>query len=127
MMTKSWKQIILWGIVLYALIFVEMSVLIFVPALAGNDLMINIIHLIILPVLTLFVGWMYFSRNTGDLKEGVKYGFWLLVVASILDIVITVPLFVKSYAEFYSSFWLYLGFLEVLLFSGVAGVLIKRK
>jgi len=52
------------------------------------------------------------------LNERIKSG---LVVGTILDMVITVPLFTKSYVAFYSSWMLYVGFAWLLLLTTYAG------
>jgi len=54
-------------------------------------------------------------------KKGFLLGIMALVIGLILDSIITVPFFVKSYSVYFSNSYLYIGLLEVLLLTTYAG------
>ncbi len=118
-MLKNWKSILSYGTLLWILIFVEVSIIMFIPGL--SELTQNCLHLIILPLLALFCFIKYFKSSTASAKNGFLAAVYFLVIGTILDLVITIPLFVKDYALFYSSWWLWIGYLEVLIIGALAG------
>jgi len=113
------------GILLWVLIFVEFSALMFIPGL--NSTVQVILHLIILPFLVWICCSMYFKKNKGGWKEGFLFGACLLIIGEILDALITVPLFVKSYSVFYMQWNLWVGFVEMIIFTTIFGSLKKGK
>ncbi|MBI4453694.1 hypothetical protein HY636_03545 [Candidatus Woesearchaeota archaeon] len=119
-MLKNWKSATSYGVLLWLLIFVEVSVLMFMPALTGKELTQNILHMIILPVLVLFCAWMYFKNTPASAKDGFLLGVYFLVIGTVLDLLITIPLFVKTF-DFYKEIWLWLGFLEVIVVCTLVG------
>jgi len=54
-------------------------------------------------------------------KEGLRLGVIALIIGTILDVIITVPLFVKSYVVYFTSWTLYFGYVELLLLTILAG------
>ena len=94
------KRAILTGVLLWVLIFFEISVLMFGFNLETPE--INYVHY----VLSIFiVGFVtsYYLRGRGVKKgwqEGLLFGVVLVVVGIILDAIITVPLFIRSYSFF---------------------------
>jgi len=120
-MCKNWKRATWLGIFLWVLVFVEISILIFLPWFKDNPLAVKIVHLPILAVFTIFLTCKYFKSVMPNAKEGFLLAIWMLVVANILDMIITVPLFVKSYSGFYGDIWLWLGFLVVIVFATFVG------
>jgi len=126
-----WKVSVLLGILLYVLIFVEISVLMFVPALQNKPAMQTIIHLIILPFLVLICGYIYFRGKKGTLKEGLLFGIALLAVGTILDWIITIPLFImpkgQAFFDFYKTWSIWAGFAEVLALSAISGMIFGIK
>mgnify|MGYP001618793504 CR=1 FL=1 len=119
-MLKNWKSATGYGVLLWLLIFVEVSVLMFIPALKDKELTQNILHMIILPVLVLFCAWMYFKNVKVSAKEGFLLGVYFLIIGTILDMLITIPLFVKTF-DFYKDIWLWLGFLETIIMCTLVG------
>ncbi len=111
---------VLYGILLWLLIFVEVSIVMFMPALKDQQLTQSIIHLIILPILVLIVSYLYFKNKEASLINGLVLGVIFLVVGTILDLAITIPLFVKNY-NFFMQWSLWVGFLEVIIFSSLMG------
>jgi len=113
------------GILLWIMIFVEISILMFIPGL--NSIMQIILCFLILPFLVLICCTMYFKMNKGGWKEGFLLGVWFLIIGEILDALITIPLFVKSYAAFYMQWNLWVGFIEMIVFTTIFGSLKKGK
>ncbi len=122
----KWKPATLLAVLLWVLIFAEMSILMFIPILKDNSLMQRILHLIILPFLVLLCAYMYFKDKKADMKDGLVLGVWFLIIGTVLDLAITIPLFVKSFS-FYKALSLWIGFLEVLVFASIAGWLFGKK
>lgn len=125
------KSAILLGILLYVLIFVEISVLMFVPRLKDKPAMQTIVHLVLLPILTLICGYIYFKGKKGSLKEGFWLGIAFLIVGTVLDWIITIPLFIMpkgaGFFDFYKTWSIWVGFAEMLVFSAISGVMFGKK
>lgn len=73
-----------------------------------------------IPVVFLLAKW-YFKADPPTVKKGFLLGIVGLVISVALDAVITVPLFVKSYSAFYGSWQLWVGLVEVVILSVLAG------
>ena len=121
-MPKNCKSAIMWGVILWVLIFAVFSVIMFAPQLAGKTSMQRALELIIaMPVLVSFTAYMALKGTNPTAKDGIMVGICFVVISTILDLIITVPLFVKSYATFYSDWALYAGMLETIIFGGIMG------
>ncbi|MBU0457790.1 MAG: hypothetical protein ABH824_07745 [Nanoarchaeota archaeon] len=120
-MIKDWKSATGWGILLWLLIFVEMSILMFIPRLKDMLITQKILHFLILPLLVIFCVSKYFKKVKANTKEGFLIGVYFLIVGTILDLAITIPLFVKSFSSFYLEWSLWTGFLELIIFSTATG------
>ena len=70
------------------------------------------------------VSWFYFKKVKSSLKEGFILGVMYVIVGTVLDLIITVPLFVKDYVAFFNS-WLILGLLETIVIASIYGVVKK--
>lgn len=124
------KRAIQFGIIYWVIIFVVVSILLFIPGAAGNDLWQNIILWIALIPITLGLARWYFRNIDPTPINGVKLWVVLMIVGFILDTVITVPLFISqqfdgntsaAFQSFYSDWKLYVGFawsLLLLLYAG---------
>lgn len=115
------KRAIGFGAFLWIAIFIIVTILMFLPWTAGNRLYQQIILWILeIPVTLLLARWYFFAKNP-TVKEG--FFLWLvgLVTGGILDVAVTVPLFVKSYAVFYGNWLMYVGFGVTLLVCLYAG------
>jgi len=64
---------------------------------------------------------MYFKADPPTTKKGLMLGLVALVAGTILDMIITVPLFVKSYAMYFGDWMLYIGYVELLVLTTYAG------
>lgn len=123
----NWKKATFWAIILYVLIFVEISILMFLPALKDKLFLQDLIHLIVLPVLVIVCAYQYFKPlENVTLIQGILLGIYFLVIGTVLDLLITIPLFVKSFATFYSEISLWIGFLETILFTTITSYLLKK-
>ncbi|MFH1404542.1 MAG: hypothetical protein ABIH21_00395 [Patescibacteria group bacterium] len=128
------KKGILFGILWWILIFVEVSIIGFIPALAertDTSFIFNsagwIIHFIAVIVIGLVIAYFAFRSNKGGYINGIKLGVIMLIIATILDIIITVPLFVKDYGMFFADWKLWLGILLGILAIAVGAQLFGKK
>jgi hypothetical protein len=120
-MCKNWLKATWMGVLLWVLVFVEISILIFLPWFKDNPLAVKMVHLPILAVFTIFLACRYFRSVMPTAKEGFVFGIWILIIANILDLALTIPLFIKSYSGFYADIWLWAGFLIVIMFATMVG------
>ncbi len=124
-MLKDFKTATIWGVILWVAIFVLVSILMFTPALQGQETLQLILQLLIMPFLVVFCAYMYFNSGRNTAKEGFLLGIWFLILGTILDLIITVPLFVKSYSFFLEpSLWI--GYFEGILFCTLTGYFLKK-
>lgn len=147
----DWKRAVMIGIALWVLIFFEVSILMFGFKLNAPDPNYYLIHTLLLTAFILILSIVYFNGKTlenqrfsGSSKqknkkilkkvkngfgEGIVLGIVFVVVGVILDSVITIPLFIipqgGSYTSFLFSVEMLLGYLEIIVLSGIVG-LIKR-
>lgn len=111
------------GIILWVLIFFEVSILIFGFGL-DKGFIYYIIHYILLALFTVLVSLIYFRwKGLGEgLRTGLFLGVIFVLVATILDLLITVPLFVRDFG-FFDDIYLWFGFVEVIVISIIVGIL----
>ncbi len=123
-MCSNIKRGILTGVLLWALIFFEVSILMFGFKLEG--LSYYIIHYVLLAVLASISAMIYFKgkKIKRSAKEGFYLGILLVVTAVVLDSVITIPLFVKSYSFFLDPY-LVAGLIETVIVSTIFGAVKK--
>jgi len=117
----KWLKTIALGILLWLLIFVWWSILVFSPLSMSWQ---YAIHYILLIPAGIFVAWLFY--RTGQKMNGFLTGLILVLIGTVLDLAITVPLFTEGYAVYYSSPLLWIGFLETILVIGLYD-LMKRK
>ena len=117
----NYKRALGFGALLWIFVFVAISILMFIPGLKDNQLRIQIAWWILEIPIVLFMAKWYFKADTPTAKKGFLLGVVGLVVGNILDMVITVPLFVGSYVEFYGSWMLYVGFVLLPALTTFAG------
>ena len=115
----KWIKAILLGALIWVLIFIEISI--FQVGLGLNEMIGSIIHYVLLIPIVILSVWLYYK--SGDKINGFVLGFVFLIVGVILDLIITIPLFIipqdGSYASFYSSIYMWIGFVELILISGI--------
>ena len=120
-MAMNYKRASIFGLLLWISIFVVISILMFIPFLHGKDLFNHVVYWILLvPIVMLLSKW-YFKGDSPKIKKGFFLGVFALFIGTILDLVITVPFFVKSYTNFYGDWKLWIGFAIVVLTTTFAG------
>lgn len=121
---KIWKTI-LFGAILWVLIFFEVSTLMFGFGLESG-LFYYIIHYILAIILAGIVALIYFKKEKADFGKGILVGIVFAITGIILDLIITVPLFVKDYGLMFGDLGLWVGVILGILTVGVVGA-IKNK
>ena len=117
----NYKRALVTGVMLWMIIFVTVSVLMFLPFLLDKTLIqFAIFWVLLIPAVLLLNKW-YFRADPPSLKKGLMLGVILLAVLIALDAVITVPLFVKSYSVFFGDWMMCVEYAEILLLSIYAG------
>ncbi|MEK7680492.1 MAG: hypothetical protein AAB348_00360 [Patescibacteria group bacterium] len=117
----NYKRAAGFGILIWVFIFVIISVLMFLPPLIGKELAIFGILWILLIPLTLMIAKWYFTKEKATAKSGLFLGLISLLVGIILDSIITIPLFVKSYSAFFGNWIMYVGYGELVILCVYAG------
>ncbi len=110
------------GVLIWVLIFVEISI--FKVGLELSETLQNVIHYILLVPITFFAAWFYYKSK--DDINGFLLGIIFLVVGTILDLVITAPLF-TSYSELYLDPYLWVGFVELVVLTGTYRLMTKAE
>jgi hypothetical protein len=121
----KWKTATLWGAILWVLIFVEVSIAMFTPGLSTNTFLQKIIEVLIIPIFVLLCAHMYFKHEKATLKNGLMLAAWFLLIGTILDLAITIPLFVKSFTVMYGQWNLWVGYIEAFVVCALYGYLKK--
>ncbi len=115
------KRAVLFGVLLWVFIFVLLSIIMFIPILAEKVLTQHLIFWALLIPLVLLLAKWYFKAEQPTIKRGFLLGLIAIIVGTVLDLIITVPLFVRSYDTFFTDWKLYVGFAEILLLTTYAG------
>ncbi|MBC8501233.1 MAG: DUF5367 family protein [Nanoarchaeota archaeon] len=112
---------ILIGALLWALIFVEWSIIMFAPVLKDLGNWQYLIHYIVLIPIVLFGASYYYKSK--DKVNGFLLGLVMLLTGIILDAIITVPFFTSpqgvGYIKFFFSISMLVGFVEFIAISGI--------
>ncbi len=117
----NYKRALIFGIGVWVAAFVTISIFMFAPWFKESQLRIQIAWwLIEIPAVLLLAKW-YFKMDPPTIKKGFLLGVIGLVVGTVLDMVITVPFFVKSYAVFYTNWLMYVGFVWGIVLTTYAG------
>jgi hypothetical protein len=122
---KTLKAISL-GVLLWILIFIEISITML--GLKLSDTTVWIIHYtLLIPFAILCAGIYYKSK---DKINGFALGLVFLIVGIILDMIVTVPLFIipqgGGYGTYFSNMFMLSGFLELIVLVGIYDLL-RRK
>ena len=122
------KRAILSGILLWVLIFFEVSILLFGFKLAQGATAYYISHYILLVILVVISSLVYFKERKikANFKQGVLLGICFILVGVVLDSIITIPLFLKMDYSFLISMEMLMSNILVIVVSGVVG-LVKKK
>ncbi|MFH1307780.1 MAG: hypothetical protein ABIH72_02925 [archaeon] len=119
------KRAVLFGALLWMMIFFEVSILMFGFKLEAGTVY-YIIHYILAVILALVTALVYFNgkKIKAGAKQGLLVGIIMALTGIILDAIITVPLFVKSYSFFLDTY-LWIGILLGILTISLVGYLKK--
>jgi len=116
---------ILMGALLWVFIFFEVSILMFGFELEPGFLYYTL-HYSLLTLFIILASLIYFRKH--GIKTGLGQGFWLgiilILTGLVLDAIITVPVFVKTY-DFFFDIYILTGMLEILVISTVIGIIRK--
>lgn len=115
---------VLFGALLWVFIFFEVSLLMFVFNLSGN--IYYLVHYPLMIILTAIVALLYFKKAKAGFGEGLLVGLVMLISGIVLDLIITIPFFVKSYSTFFSDYLMILGLIIGVLVVGIVGAIRKR-
>lgn len=105
------KYATMWGAILWALIFIEVSIWMFIPGL--TVMLQKVLHYITLPFITILCAHFYFKHDVPTIRKGMVLGFYFIIIGVLLELIITIPLFVKDFAYF-MDWTLYFGFAIIL-------------
>lgn len=116
----NWGKAIGYGIVLYAIMFLLGSVLMFGPKLAGNVFGIT---MLIASIIVLWIASMMYKIP--NLSIGVQVGIVWLVIEAVLDYVVLVQMFNKGSLSVYS--WsLLTGYVLIVVVPALVGQMAKK-
>lgn len=117
---KLWRGV-LTGIILWVVIFFEVSILMFGFGLQDGTTY-YVIHYILLALFLIIASLVYFKKAKKGAVEGLLLGLIFVITGAVLDAVITVPLFVKDYSLFFNANMLP-GYLESIILPIIVGAL----
>jgi len=123
-MIKNWKKATALAVLLWILIFVAYSIVMFIPGIGPY---LSYLTIIIGPIMVLICGYLYFSQVPGRVLDGLVIGIYWLIIGTILDLIITVPLFVKSYSSYYGNWMLWFGFALSVIAAIVSPLIFKKR
>jgi len=128
------------GVILWVIIFLEVSLLNFTLISMGEALRYSI-HYIFLALITI-IGCNYYFNKTKERKakkkakekifanpmEGIKAGVIFIATGIILDVIVTVPFFMQfDYTSFFMDYTLLIGYLEILIIGGIIGAVKEKR
>lgn len=123
----NFKNATLWAMLAWIFIFIEVSILMFTPFIASKLWLYYLLYYLISILLVGYCAYSYFKiEKKSSFKSGLIVGLWFVLIGSILDLVITIPFFVKSFS-FYSQSSLWIGFGIGILTCGIIGSYLKKK
>lgn len=125
-MLKNWKSATMWAIISWVFAFVAISMIMFAPALVGDIPTQNALELLILPIIAYFAAHMALKDEKTGASDGFKLGIYFVIIGTVLDLLITVPLFTKSY-DFFRNWMLWAGYAEGIIFCTLAGYHLQGK
>ncbi len=129
-MLQNYKKATLGGILLWVLIFVTWSIIIFLPPFkdGANMMWQYIIHYVLLILWIWIVAKMYFGKAKASLKEGIMAGIYFLIIGAILDLIITVPLFIEGdYTGFFGQWEMWIAYVELIVLMAIFGAIMTKK
>lgn len=122
------KRAIWAGIILWALILSEASILIFGFGLSRTSLLYYSIHYFLLIFISAIAAVTYFRGHIrAGAKQGLYLGLIMLAVGIVLDSIITIPLFLKFSYSFFLNLYLWVGMAETVLITTLVGIVKDRR
>lgn len=114
------------GALFWLIIFVEISITMI--GLKLDNLTTYIIHYIVMIPLAILIAWLYYKSK--DKINGFLLGLIIVIVGIILDMIITIPLFVipagGNYLSYFSELYLIAGLIEGIIIVGIYDLARKR-
>lgn len=105
------KRALVFGVMVWIAAFLIIAVLMFTPWFTDSQLRVQATWWILeVPIILLLAKW-YFKTVEPTAKNGARLGLIGLLTGVLLDVVITVPVFVKSYSTFFGNELMYVGFI----------------
>lgn len=118
---KKIGKAILYGVLLWAIMFILWSIMIFTPWIKDIPTVQYIISYAALIVAVILLSKSFY-KSKGK-ANGFLLGLIFVVVGIILDAVVTVPLFIipqdMSYTEFFVSIWAGISYALMILTAGI--------
>ncbi|MBU0596971.1 hypothetical protein KJ641_00680 [Patescibacteria group bacterium] len=118
------KRSLGFSVLLWVFIFVIWSIIIFVPGLKDKMMYQYIVYwVLMIPLVIVLTKW-YYKQESISIKKALKLGVFALIVGAILDMIITIPLYIVpqiagTYMEglqhFYSQWEMWVGFAWLLI------------
>jgi len=122
---KEMKRAVLYGALLWVLIFFEVSILMFGIGLKNDPY--YVIHYMFAVLLVAIVTALYFKKRKANFEKGVLAGVVFAITGILLDLVITVPLFVRDYSLMFLDFMLWAGIVLGIITAGIVGAIKEKK
>lgn len=116
---------ILSGVLLWILIFFEVSILMFGFGLDQTTMNYYVAHYILEILLVVLVSLIYFRRARAGALRGLFLGIIFIIVGIILDAVLTIPLFMDFDYGFIVSGGLLISYVMALIVTSIVGWLKK--
>lgn len=133
----DFKKTVLFGILMWLIVFVEVSIIGFSGSLAtmgANGFEFtqtgSLVHLAAVILISVILAKLYYKKANVSFSDALMVAIGILVTGIILDAVITVPFFVKDYQMFFGDVNLWIGLiLSALAFSVTASYssMMKKK
>lgn len=123
----KWLRGVGLGILFWIIIFVEISVTMI--GLKFDSATTYIIHYILMIPLGILIAWIYYK--SGDKINGFLLGLFMVLVGIILDMIVTVPLFIipagGTYITYFSELFLIAGLIESVVIVGIYDLVRKKR
>lgn len=114
------------GVLVWVLIFIEISITMI--GLKLSETAVWVAHYFVLIPIAILCSWLYYKNK--DSINGFVLGIVFLIVGIVLDMIVTVPLFIipqgGGYGTYFSNMFMLSGFLELIVLVGIYDLL-RRK
>ena len=121
---KFWRAV-LTGVLIWVLVFFEVSILMFGFKLNPPNSLYYIIHFVFLAIFILLASLIYFRKAKAGFGQGLWLGIIFIIVGIALDSIITIPLFMKLDYGFLIGGEMLVGYVISLIVCLIVGV-VKR-